>query len=367
MVKVSVVVPIYNSEKYLKECINSIINQTIQDIEILCVNDGSTDNSLNILNELKKKDKRIIIFNQKNSGAENARNVALNNASGEYISFVDSDDWVEPIFLEKMVYAMEKNQADLVECRYKKINETNIALREEYFIKPAVIHINKINLLKFKNLLWNKLFKREIIEKYNIRLPNVSYYGDNYFSICYPACCTRSVFIDNYLYNYRCNSMSLMQKYRSSDIEHKYKIDCQFVDVFKQIIIFFSDNNLLNEYRTSLQEFLYSQLKWRFKLLSKSFSEKLFRLCMREYNELSLFNRSYINKCINNYFYKVKIRYFLEKKQKIYIIFNIPFFIVSIKSKKAIWQTPEVYLKSIYICGVKIFSTKKISKNDLRL
>ena len=94
-VMISVIVPVYNVENYLGKCLDSLINQTYKDIEIICINDGSTDNSLNILREYEQMDSRIIIIDQKNGGLSNARNIGLKEAAGEYIMFVDSDDWID--------------------------------------------------------------------------------------------------------------------------------------------------------------------------------------------------------------------------------------------------------------------------------
>ena len=95
MVTLSVIVPVYNTEKYLRECLDSIINQTFRDIEIICVNDGSTDKSLEILKEYALKDNRIKVITQGNKGQSVARNIGLNNASGKYITFIDSDDYLD--------------------------------------------------------------------------------------------------------------------------------------------------------------------------------------------------------------------------------------------------------------------------------
>ena len=94
MPKISVIIPVYNVEKYLRECLDSLLNQTFKDIEIICVNDGSTDGSLNILNEYASKDSRFIIINQNNQGLSAARNNGLNVAKGDYVAFLDSDDYI---------------------------------------------------------------------------------------------------------------------------------------------------------------------------------------------------------------------------------------------------------------------------------
>ena len=114
MVKISVIIPVYNVEKYLKECLDSVINQTLKDIEIICVNDGSTDNSLNILENYAKKDNRIIVISQKNKGLSGARNTGLKYCSGEYVSFIDSDDYVSKDLFELTYNNAISNNSDLV-------------------------------------------------------------------------------------------------------------------------------------------------------------------------------------------------------------------------------------------------------------
>lgn len=118
-IKVSVIIPVYNVEKYLRQCLNSITNQTLEDIEIICINDGSTDNSLKILKKYAQKDQRIIIINKENSGAADSRNKGLKIAQGEYIGFVDGDDWIDKNYYEKLYNVALKNGADIARCTYK--------------------------------------------------------------------------------------------------------------------------------------------------------------------------------------------------------------------------------------------------------
>ena len=114
MIKISIIIPVYNTEKYLKKCLDSIINQTLKSLEIICIDDCSTDNSLNILKEYQLKDKRIKIIEQKeNKGQGVARNLGLNIAEGEYIGFIDSDDWVDLNFFEKLYFAAKKYNSDV--------------------------------------------------------------------------------------------------------------------------------------------------------------------------------------------------------------------------------------------------------------
>ena len=114
MIKVSVIIPIFNVEKYLKKSLDSVVNQTLKEIEIIAIDDGSTDNSLNILKEYQNTDDRIIIFEQENKGPGEARNLALNHVKGEYVFFLDSDDWIELNTLEKLYNNAIENNCDLV-------------------------------------------------------------------------------------------------------------------------------------------------------------------------------------------------------------------------------------------------------------
>ena len=112
--KVSIIVPVYNAEEFLEDCIKSIIYQSLEDIEVICINDGSSDNSLGILNNFQEKDNRIKIFSQENSGPAAARNLGLEKSSGEYILFVDGDDWIEPDMCEKLYEHAIHNNSDLI-------------------------------------------------------------------------------------------------------------------------------------------------------------------------------------------------------------------------------------------------------------
>ena len=119
MPKISVIIPVYNVEKYLSQCLDSILNQTFKDFECICVNDGSTDKSLAILQEYVNKDDRIKIINQENKGLSGARNSALKIVNGKYITFIDSDDFVTIDYLEKLINIAEKEDSDIVYCRHK--------------------------------------------------------------------------------------------------------------------------------------------------------------------------------------------------------------------------------------------------------
>ena len=140
MVKVSVIIPVYNAEKYLRQCLDSVLGQTLKEIELICVDDGSTDRSMEILLEYASKDKRIRVITQKNGGPGKARNTALPYATGKYISFLDADDWFEQDFLEKMFDRSDEVQADICICETQRFDDaTGDELPSEWMLKKHLV------------------------------------------------------------------------------------------------------------------------------------------------------------------------------------------------------------------------------------
>lgn len=176
MKKISILIPVYNTSKYLERCLNSIINQSLKEIEIICVNDGSTDNSLEILNKFAQYDGRIKIINKNNGGLTTARNVGIKNARGEYYLNIDSDDWIEPGYLEDIYKKAKKENLDMVisdiifDYEYKKRE----VIRKDLNIEEDKV-LNGKEYLKiffrenFHGYTWNKLIKKEIYEKSRVK------------------------------------------------------------------------------------------------------------------------------------------------------------------------------------------------------
>lgn len=178
MFKVSVIVPVYNSHNYLSKCIDSLVNQTLKNIEIILVNDGSTDDSLSIMEKYKQKFNNIKIINKKNGGQSSARNLGLTKASGEYILYIDSDDYIDVKMCEKMYNKAKMNNSDIVLCDYYIVEcnkknrvtiieddaDNNNISNQQYFLTPPAP--------------WNKLFKREFLQKNNFKFPEGIIYED---------------------------------------------------------------------------------------------------------------------------------------------------------------------------------------------
>ena len=172
---ISVIVPIYNVEEYLPACIESILNQTYRDLEILLIDDGSTDNSGKICDEYAEKDKRCIVIHQQNKGLSGARNTGLDNAKGEYISFIDGDDYIHPQMLEILYEALLKGDYDFSMALYKEVYaKEQIQLISSYsfneICRDQLMYglynsSNKNNTYREMNFhaVWNKLYRRELI------------------------------------------------------------------------------------------------------------------------------------------------------------------------------------------------------------
>lgn len=174
--KITIIVPVYNVEKYIKKCIQSIINQTYPNIEVILVNDGSTDNSGKICEEFAKQDKRIIVINKQNGGLSDARNKGIEIATGKYIGFVDSDDCIKENMFEILYNNLKQTNADISVCSFVKVNEQGELIDKKSQIdKKEILEYNKQQAMgqlvseKIGSYAWNKLYKKEIFN--NIIFP----------------------------------------------------------------------------------------------------------------------------------------------------------------------------------------------------
>ncbi len=175
-IKISIIIPIYNAEKYLEKCLRSIIIQSLKEIEIICVNDGSTDSSLKILEKLSKEDKRIIIVSQNNSGASKARNAALKKAQGKYCLNIDSDDWIEQGYLENIYKRAEKDDLDITISNIifdfiNKSEKNNIVNDLDISAKKIILGKEYVKMFfngNSRGYTCNKLIRRELYIKNNL-------------------------------------------------------------------------------------------------------------------------------------------------------------------------------------------------------
>ena len=216
---ISVIIPVFNVENFVGDCIKSIITQTYNNIEIIIVDDGSTDQSIRKIEEIIGDDCRVIILHKVNGGLSSARNYGIKESKGEYITFIDSDDTVERDYLESLYSKIQEN--DIVCCGYNLIDENNIFLKKVENIKlPPSCNIRKevIRSIEFIPSAWGKLYRRDIFK--TIRYPEGVYFED--LHIINEICDNRKISIlDDCLYNYRVRKSSIMRSFNEKTIEDK--------------------------------------------------------------------------------------------------------------------------------------------------
>ncbi len=261
--KISVIVPVYNVEKYLKECLDSIINQTLSDIEIICVNDGSTDNSLKILEEYALKDKRIKIINKENGGLSSARNAGLDVAKGKYLHFVDSDDYLDLKCYEKLYNKIIEFDADFCQFGYLYVdNNKNVLNKTDFseFFKDknqcGVFNCTYEVQFPFSRS-WGapfRLYNREYFIKNVKEFPVGRWYEDVSTGITGALCAKKIICLEEYLYYYRKTPSSIM---RSTSLNKK----CfDILEAIKDVESMLKEMNLFNEFEHQFFKFAFDQL-----------------------------------------------------------------------------------------------------------
>lgn len=284
LVKISVIIPVFNVENYLAKCLDSVINQTLKEIEIICVDDGSTDNSFNILNEYKNSDDRIQVYQQENGGHSAATNTALKYIKGDYIFFLDSDDWIELDALEKLYNNATENNSDLVlydsiehlpqnqfrERRFYILND----LKNQIFDYKA----EKRLILNSYYVQWAKLYKTSFFKQYNLKLPDFLLYEDIGLNVASTVFAKRITYLDEILYHYnKLNESSLQNTKIEMD---RPKI---IFDVINYVEKFLKENNLFSELELNFLEFKIKQPKIIFDNLSNDLKEKFYQFLRKCY------------------------------------------------------------------------------------
>ena len=257
---VSVIVPVYNAEKYLDGCLSSITHQTLRSLEIICVNDGSSDGSLGMLNRWAKDDGRIIVLTQDNSGQASARNRALDRAGGKYIAFVDSDDAIEPQMLEKMVEPLERDDdIDFSKCGTKAVYEYEVTDAEkkglaEYFAAPAEPGAHDISPKVFSTGgPCNKLYRRAFLDLHGIRFPEGVKNEDEAFCFFVFARARRLYLFHEQFYLYTRNLSGTMARQAHDTSEGKVP-DC--FSVYNLILEFLGSEDAIPLYGEFLKRLL---------------------------------------------------------------------------------------------------------------
>jgi len=259
----------------LRQCLDSVLCQTLREIEIICVNDGSTDKSQKILEEYAEKDSRIVLIHQENAGAGSARNKGLRIAKSPNIGFVDADDFIVSTMYEKMYRAMKDNNVDLVHCEaffcYEhKLPKAGYPDYEELFSHHSDKHKNK-KLQIIDGVLWNKLFSRDTIINYNIFFPEgMSSVEDTYFTWCYFAVTNNTFFLTERLYYYfvRPGTVSAANYEKTIGKRQKEYLECIF-----HYYAFLMSNNLFQDYRLAFWQRFAENINLFFSIGNKELSD----------------------------------------------------------------------------------------------
>lgn len=270
---ISIIVPVYNAEKFIAKGLDSLAKQTYQHIEVLCVNDGSKDNSGKIIDQFAQQYPQIKAFHQKNAGLAKARNDALNNASGDFIMFCDADDYYEPDMCEAMLNAIQEQQVDLVlcDCLVDKTVETN--RDDNNNTDENYLHINLIGKHSLddekkytvNNVLWNKIFRKTLIDQYHIAFPVGYEHDDTAFVWQYLSVSQSYYGLNRQLYHHIVHPNSLMTHF-FSNMNGPKKLDVIYALAY--FLQFLNKNNLLQKYSSYFELIFIQYFGWYYNLAS---------------------------------------------------------------------------------------------------
>lgn len=264
--KISVIVPVYNAGAYIEVCLDNLIGQTYRNMEILCVNDGSIDNSFAILQDYSRRDSRIHLINKENEGVSQARNDALKQASGEFVMFVDADDWIDPETCETVLSSAVEEQADIVMWSYcsetesrssrkviypeKRIfNDTEVKMQlHRRFVGVLNEELARPELADALCPVWGKLYRRELLVGIEfVDLKEIGTYEDGFFNLEVFGRARKVVYLPEYFYHYRRSTTeSVTSGYRE-------ELFSQWQNLFAQMRGYIEENELPVEYREALQ------------------------------------------------------------------------------------------------------------------
>ena len=380
MPKVSIVVPIYNVGKYLKKCVESIINQTLKDIEIICVNDGSTDGSLDILKEFAAKDKRVIIIDKENSGYGHSMNVGIDRAKGEYIGIVESDDFVAEEMYELLYNKAKEFDVDFVKSNYYKYSSAPVEKKVEFSLIEDSGYFNKV-ISDFNNKVflkgdlahWSGIYKKKFLEGAKIRFletPGASYQDAGfYLKVFIAADC--GYFVENNLYFYR-------QDNESSSVNDFGKVFC-LCGEYESIEKYLAQRPEKKHFERAVQYKKFAAYMWNYKRIAPEFKitfisrmSKEFQIALkqgkldkkwfsnREWDKLQLIIRFPFMFLLK---YKNNIRVKKNKEKK---IMDFEEFFEKVKAQKQIDKLAKKYKnKKVVLYGAGKYSRELFEEYDL--
>ena len=306
--------PVYNCKMYLNQCVDSIINQTYSNLEIILVDDGSTDDSGKICDDYSEKDHRVVVLHTVNGGAASARNKGLNVAKGEYITFVDSDDWIESDMYHSMLELLKNNSADVAKVGFIKEYENNLSITlgnefEGIYSKDEAVIKFLYHENEFCGGVWDKLYKRELFD--NVRFPENLITEDYYVNALIYANLNRIAVSSKAYYHYRMQENSvchqpvnshtfdeietakkLIEFYKENNVaqklDYEYYLAHSYYDVLYNLVIKDADKKTIKKYQKLFNKIFYKCI-FNFKVLDlKKLRMLLFGLNPKGYETLKL-------------------------------------------------------------------------------
>lgn len=292
--KISIIIPVYNAAAYLEQCIRSVMNQTMQETEIIAVNDGSTDESKTILDQLAVTDARLKVFHHSNKGVSAARNVGLQHATGEYISFCDADDFMEPGMLAELYQSMQEHHCDWAICNVHVLQEgketkTRLNITDRVLDiatnKEAFVH----GLMRFQydNANWNKLFNASIIRNNQLCFAeDMRIWEDLLFNLQYLQYATKVALVAKPLYNYRIISTALFSG-QTADLLPQFN---KLYDHYLQFAKLKSGVQEAEAFKAEMARITYNQLLWKAEVKVNTEQQDFFKILNAYTLELKQFN-----------------------------------------------------------------------------
>ena len=354
MAKISIIIPVYNVDKYLRACLDSIINQTFTDFEVICVNDGSEDSSLGILNEYAAKDKRFIVLSQKNQGSGVARNNGINLAGGKYIQFIDPDDWIETDMLETLFNYAEKHNSQIIKFNYKEYNDYSGQVSDKnfcnYIKKELGYDLNKKSyytrkdfrkgfLIKSDLHCWANFFLTDFIKSNDIKFSPHRIAEDHLFTIGATLLANRIDYLDDYLYFYRIREGSAINVKSNNNF-------CVFnnIRLLKDFII---KHDLYDELKDEIDDYAKEIISWHYGAVPGENTYKYEKLCRKYFYPKEEFEKFLKRKRVKRKFieniFSIKNETKDAIKYKVITVLGMSFYI------KPVPKSPKVTCVSVKV------------------
>jgi len=287
--KISIIVPVYNKGKYLDKCISSIVNQSYENIEIILINDGSTDESLDICNVWKQNDSRIIVLDQENNGVSAARNRGIDYSSGDYIAFIDGDDWIDRNYISYLLYLCNTNECDVSQVRYRYVeneNEINLSNEKDNVVKISFYELFSSSNRLYRAIVCGKLFAKYLFDEYRFPVGRIYEDEEAAFYLTYKA---KNIALSNrQLYYYRMTDNSIMRNDNT-------RVNFDFVYLHERIINYLEKVNdykvLLIERKEFCIRLMMNYCSLNYEKAAKDDKQNLLRQFKKQFNLIDNWNK----------------------------------------------------------------------------